>query len=116
MAIQLKFASLSTEYYSKASPAEENCAAVEGLQKAIWSHVAERSMELEIDTRIAKAGTRITWEKPSWQTEKAVYSTDFPNLISHRFLSYWKPVSRTETHKFNRSQLTAENKEEQSLI
>lgn len=69
-------------------------------------------MELEIDTTIAEAGTHITWDKPLWQTEKAIFEI----LFFHKFFSYWKTVSRTETHKFNKNQLNAENNEEQSLI
>ena len=80
-ATQLKFDCLSTEYHSKALLAKENCAAIAKLQKAIWSHVVEHSMELEIDITIAKASTHITWDKPLRRTEKAIYSSGFPNLI-----------------------------------
>jgi len=111
-ATQLKFYSLSTEYHSKALSTKENCTAIAGLQKAIWSHVAKRSMELETDTRIAKVGTNITWDK-----HKKRYILHISQILfSPRVFSYWKPVSRTETHKFNKSQLNAENKEKHSLI
>jgi hypothetical protein len=62
-ATQLKFDS-STEYNSNALSAKENCAAVAGLQWAIWNHVAECNMELDTESTIAKAGTLISWEKP----------------------------------------------------